>query len=77
MTLENIAEDKVQLESVFGWEGLTLQAKNKHSKHSTTFTDEEEVYLKDLNKYDEELYTFTRSLAQERTQKIKASMGPA
>lgn len=69
MVLEDLDQDKVQLEKVMGWKNTEL-TQIRHYSHSQDFTGDQYAFLKQLNKYDDALYTYAREIARQRRERF-------
>jgi len=69
MVLEDLEQDKVQMEKFMGWKNTEFDEENvtPHSKH---FTGDQHTFLKQLNKYDDALYTYARDIARQRRESL-------
>eukprot|EP00440_Ansanella_granifera_P035843 gb/GFBE01038879.1/.p1 GENE.gb/GFBE01038879.1/~~gb/GFBE01038879.1/.p1 ORF type:complete len:345 (+),score=84.42 gb/GFBE01038879.1/:1-1035(+) len=69
MVMEELSEHAKQLSHTFGWDVSHLAAGRHRSKalpgHRARFTEDEMKFLRDVNKYDIELYDYGRQLAGE------------
>jgi len=74
--MEEFSQHWPQLVSVFSWKlnGSSIPAKNRH-KEGEGFGDEDKVFLRDLNKFDFELYEFGREIARKRTREARTALG--
>lgn len=70
--MEELGSHLAQLRAVFGWD-LDLEKtpwrSHPHRFPKRIFTAEELEFLKELNRWDEQLLLFAKGLAQERTSK--------
>mmetsp|Transcript_92410 Transcript_92410/g.198100 ORF Transcript_92410/g.198100 Transcript_92410/m.198100 type:complete len:303 (+) Transcript_92410:67-975(+) len=72
MVVEDLSQDKVQLEQVFGWSDIPLDAVNEHD-HEANFTETQWTFLNELNAFDYALYEFGRGIAKQRDRQYSPS----
>jgi len=83
MILEELRQHMRQLPTVFGWDVSAASSGQKKNSHDSdkydevVFTEEEETFLREINKLDYELYSFARDLAANITAAHTAPGGAA